>query len=193
MPARGRSANIANKLPLFDPKGEVVLTPRILMLRWEKYRGLVFSISAAFAADWRCEVEEPYSLAILLFADAAHRWDGRVPWKKFLAMHIRQGLCKEQRRRVRRLRLLKQVVLTDYEGRPEPRVFDADLFVADLSPDAREAVRLALNKGAKKVYKGAGRRPKPMTKTELEKRLIRRGWTRARARTAFEEIRRNLP
>lgn len=88
-------------------------TPRQLMRRYAKYRGLCYSISAAFAAAWRTEVEETLSLALVLFCDSCWRWDGSTPFKKYLAQRLRWGLNDEGKVRAARAKKLTRVPLLD--------------------------------------------------------------------------------
>jgi hypothetical protein len=124
------------------------LTPKRLMKRFRRYKGLLFCISSAFAVDWKCEPEEPYSLSLVLFTQACYEYDESRcdSFKKFLAFWVRRGLSYEQKRRVREAKHLRLL----HEGEEvEHRYhsFDLSQFLESLSEDGREIVRAALNKG----------------------------------------------
>lgn len=180
------------------------------MRRFRRYRGLLYSISAAYAVSWKCEVEEPMSLALVLFCDSCWRWDGRTPFKKYLAYRVRWGLNDEGRVRSARAKKMKAHSLDSLQERSaidstfkwrdaevEKRsTFDVREFIDSLSPDAREAVRLALGTGGSSTrgYKGGtggrtrGVQGGRMSRERLTDILTRRGWTRQRARSAFKEV-----
>lgn len=172
-------------------------TPKTLMKRYRKYRGLLYSISAAFAVAWKCEVEEPLSLALVLFCDACWRYDPQRnnSFRKYLTYRVRWGLTDEGKVRASRAKALHRVPLLDLpQARSE---FDLTEFIESLSPDARLAVSLALSgtggsgtggyRG--RVQGGTGGR---MSRERLTDILSRRGWTRARSRQAFAEVREAL-
>jgi hypothetical protein len=188
-------------------------TPKQLMKRYRKYRGLVYSISAAFAVAWGVEVAEPMSLALVLFCDSCWRWDGRVPFRKYLAQRLRWGLNDEGRQRKLRAKLLTRVPLLDYPQAERESQFDLKEFLASMSEDARIAVRLALSTGGdtggslklprtggyRGRYRGVqgartgGYRGHPSREYLEEVLRAKRGWTRARSRKAFKEIQEALP
>lgn len=180
-------------------------SPAKLMRKFRQYRGVLVTISAAYATAWKTEVEEPYSLALVLFASACHRWrkDSHPPFRKYLAVFVRRGLNDEQKTRITRARLLPRVPLDDAPARSEG--FDLTLFVESLSPDAREAVRAALTEVAARTRGdtgGTGGRTRGAqggrvradvrhapSRTAVEDHIMRtRRWTRDRTRRAFQEI-----
>lgn len=186
-----------------------IMSPRKLMQKFKEYKGLLYCVSAAFAVNWKCETEEPYSLALVLFADACHRYDGSIPFGKWVASYVRKGLLIEQRERFRENRKVR--FFEELNSHPERKSeFELKQFVESLSEDGRAIVGIALdvcqpeqggvgdNARLGKLYKGGklrrtgGSRPRvqpPVTRAELETIMNRRrGWGRLRTRAAISEV-----
>jgi hypothetical protein len=171
------------------------MVPVVMTEVYEDSLGTLGRAVRGFARTHGGETEELAAEARLHFVRACGRYDGRVPFDKYLGYFVRKNLLESARKIARRSARLPRavVVLEDLPGREPPREFSVAGLAEELSQDAKIILALVFDHQTRgdAARRQGGLMPHNYRKA-VQSRLRKLGWAWDRITESFREIREAL-